>query len=113
MTYMNTRLKKWKYIVDFVWQDHCRVEAGNNTQEVIFQLFEYIDDHRSYSLVVSEDTFSKLLLRLAIAGIDPNDVNFNKVSMIDNVEKALDINKINHLRYSHDDSESEWVLFDD
>lgn len=61
---------------------------------------------------MTESSFSKLLLRLAIAGIDPNDVNFNKVSMIDNVEKTLDINKINHLRYSHNDSESEWVTFD-
>ena len=49
---------------------------------------------------------------MTIIGIDLNEVNFNKVSMIQSVEDLLTKNKIPHLKYfGHGDCK--WITYDE
>lgn len=82
---MNAHQKKWKYFVSF----SCR-DPGSSLEDLkiddIINFF-YILYNSNFDRILTEDSFPKLLLMMAITGIDANEVNFNKVSMLNDVEK--------------------------
>ena len=91
---------KWKYCVYFSYS-----LDGN----IRFNCYS-LDFKQDFNC--SASTFSELLLKMTIIGIDLNEVNFNKVSMIQSAEDLLAKNKIPHLKYFwHGDCK--WMTYDE
>ena len=91
---------KWKYCVYFSYS-----LDGN----IRFNCYS-LDSKQDFNC--SASTFSELLLKMTIIGIDLNEMNFNKVSMIQSVEDLLTKNKIPHLKYfGHGDCK--WITYDE
>lgn len=91
---------KWKYCVYFSYS-----LDGN----IRFNCYS-LDSKQDFNC--SASTFSELLLKMTIIGIDLNEVNFNKVSMIQSAEDLLAKNNIPHLKYLRY-GESKWMTYDE